>query len=273
MTGTALRPDGLPTRTQGLWRGLEVMLICARIQMAEVRSAWIIIAVTVFQPIVFLLVTLLPAADRSAAAGTRVAVGVALSVSWSATAWGAASVLRRERAMGTLARALAGLVDARLIALGKGLGSALLSNVWALATLAVTLIALRQPVSFAHPGALVLGYVVLIASGSAIGLLIGSVFVVTRYGAQVSAFLTFPIILLGGMLIPPELFPPPLNWVSAVISLRWLQEFLVTSALGAPNYTALAMAALLTVGYALGGIWLFGRIAHKARRDGSLDLY
>jgi hypothetical protein len=87
--------------------------------------------------------------DRSAAAGTCVAAGVALSVSWSATAWGAASVLRRERAMGTLTRALAGLVDARLIALGKGLGSALLSNVWALATLAVTLIALRQPVSFA----------------------------------------------------------------------------------------------------------------------------
>lgn len=58
-------------------------------------------------------------------------------------------MLRRERAMGTLTRVLAGLVDARLIALGKGLGSALLSNVWALATLAVTLIALRQPVSFA----------------------------------------------------------------------------------------------------------------------------
>jgi len=174
--------------------------------------------------------------------------------------------------MGTLTRALAGLVDARLGARqGAGLG------------VAVERLGTCHPGGDAdraapagllrHPGALVLGYVVLIASGSAIGLLIGSVFVVTRYGAQVSAFLTFPIVLLGGMLIPPELFPPPLNWVSAVISLRWLQEFLVTSALGAPNYTALAMAALLTVGYALGGIWLFGRIAHKARRDGSLDLY
>lgn len=111
-------------------RGTEVMLYCARLQMAEVRQAWIIIGVTIFQPVVFLLVALLPASDRSAEVGTRVAVGVALSVSWSATAWGAASVLRRERAMGTLARALAGLVDARLIVLGKGLGAALLSNIW-----------------------------------------------------------------------------------------------------------------------------------------------
>lgn len=258
---------------QRVWRGAEVMLVCARLQMAEVRAAWIIIAVTVFQPIVFLLVVLLPSADRSGAAGTRAAVGVALSVSWTATAWGAASVLRRERAMGTLARALAGLVDARLIALGKGLGSALLSNAWALGTLMLTLLALRQPVMLANPEALLLGYGVLIASGSAIGLLIGSVFVVTRYGAQISAFLTFPVILFGGMLIPPDLFPPPLNLVSSVISLRWLQEFLVTAALGSPHYAALGYAVLLTVGYALGGIWLFGRIAQKARRDGTLDLY
>lgn len=270
---SAIRPGVLPPLRHRFWRGVEVLLACARFQMAETLSAWIIIAVTVFQPVVFLLITLLPSADRTAANGTRVAVGVALSVSWAATAWGAASVLRRERAMGTLARALAGLVDARLIALGKGLGVALLSNLWALVTLAVTLIALRQPVSFANPGALLLGYVVLIASGSAIGLLIGSVFVVTRYGPQVSSFLTYPIILLGGMLIPAELFPPPLSWVSTVISLRWLQEFLVTSAVGTPNYVALGVAVGLTVGYAAGGIWLFGRIAQKARRDGSLDLY
>lgn len=252
--------------------GAEVMLVCARLQMAEIRTAWIIIGVTVFQPVVFLLVALLPSTDRSVQTGTRVAIGVALSVSWSATAWGAASVLRRERAMGTLARALAGLVDARLIVLGKGLGASLLSTVWALMTLAVTLVALRQPVSLSNPGWLLLGFVVLLASGSAVGLLIGSVFVVTRYGPQVTAFLTFPVILLGGMLIPPEILPTPLTWVSALISLRWLQEYLVTSAAGAPNLAALAYAVLLTVGYAAAGIGLFGGIVDRARREGTLDL-
>lgn len=252
--------------------GAEVVLVCARLQMAEIRTAWIIIAVTIFQPIVFLLVALLPSADRSAEAGTRVAVGVALSVSWSATAWGSASVLRRERAMGTLARALAGLVDARLIVLGKGLGASLLSTVWALTTLAVTLVALRQPVSLSNPGSLLLGFLVLLASGSAIGLLIGSVFVVTRYGPQVTAFLTFPVILLGGMLIPPEILPTPLTWVSALISLRWLQEYLVTSAAGSPNLAALGYAVVLTVGYAAAGIALFGGIVDRARREGTLDL-
>lgn len=131
---------------------------------------------------------------------------------------------------------------------------------------------MRQPVSFAHPGWLVVGFVVLLASGSAIGLLIGSVFVLTRYGAQVSAFLTFPVILLGGMLIPPEVLPTPLGWVSGLISLRWLQEFLVTSSTGTPNFTALGYAVLLTVGYALAGILLFGRIVDRGRREGSLDL-
>lgn len=254
-------------------RGGEVIFVCARLQMAEIRSAWVIIAVTVFQPIVFLLVALLPSADRSAEAGTRVAIGVALSVSWAATAWGAASVLRRERAMGTLGRALSGLVDTRLITLGKGLGAALLSTAWALVTLVVTLVALRQPVSFMNPGWLLLGFGVLLASGSSIGLLIGSIFVVTRYGQQISSFLTYPIILLGGMLIPPGILPTPLSWVSSLVSLRWLQEFLVTSASGSPNLTALIYAVLLTILYAVSGLHVFNRIVRRARQEGTLDLY
>ena len=97
-------------------------------------------------------------------------------------------------------------------------------------------------------------------------------FVLTRYGPQVTAFLTFPVILLGGMLIPPEILPTPLTWVSALISLRWLQEYLVTSAAGSPNLAALGYAVVLTVGYAAAGIGLFGGIVDRSRREGTLDL-
>lgn len=250
-----------------------VMYAAARMQMIEIRSNMIAVSIVVFNPVLFVSVPLLLSPDRSAEMGTRVAVGVALMISWSATAWGAAAVLRRERTMGTLARALCGVIDARLITLGKGFAASVFTSLASLVTIGLTLLALRQPITFPHPRALGLGYLLLIASGSAMGLLIGSVFVVTRYGAQVSAILVTPILLLGGILVPSDYFIPPLSWVGAAFSLRWLREFMVSSALASPNYVALGWSAGLTISYTLGGMWLFARVIGKARRDGNLDLY
>jgi ABC-2 type transport system permease protein len=252
---------------------VRVLATCARLAALELRSTWIVIAVVVLQPVAFLTVALLPSADRSPSHVTRVVIGVALSVSWSATAWGAASILRRERAMGTLARALAGLVDARLIVLGKGLGSAAASTAGGLAMVVAVTAVTRWPVSLSRPDALILGLLVLFVSGSAVGLLVGSVFVLTRYGAQISGLLTYPVLVLAGLLIPLSAIPEPIRSVSAVISLRWLQEFLTSSAAGDPHWTALGWACLLTMTYGVGGWLLFGRVARKARRDGTISLY
>lgn len=261
-------------RASTRWRNsIAVLLICARMQIIELKSTWVVIAIAVIQPVAFLLIALVPSADRSASAATPIVLGVALSVSWSATAWGAASVLRRERAMGTLARALAGLVDARLIVLGKGLGASVASTVAGLLVVAVAVLALRQPIRLDNPGCLLLGLLVLFASGSAVGLLIGSVFVLSRYGGQISAILVYPVLLLGGMLVPLSYLPAPVRALSWVFSLRWLQQFLASSAHGSPDWPALVVAVLLTAGYALAGAALFSVVARKARRDGTISLY
>lgn len=252
---------------------LEVLAFSARMSINETRASPMLLAVVVFQPVTFLLIALLPMADPTPEQGTRVAMGVLLSAFWSSTVWGSASVLRRERFGGTLARALAGLMDARLIVLGKGLGSSMLTIAVTIVSVVVTLLLLRQSVLLDHAGLIVLGLLVVVASGAAVGLLVGSIFVVTRYGPAVSSALMYPVILLGGMLIPLEVLPGSVRWLSSMISLRWLQEWLTSSAYGKPNLTALLIGVALTIGYAVGGAWLFGRVALKARRDGTLDLY
>lgn len=244
-----------------------------RMQMIETRANVMVLTTATLFPVMLLLVTLLPAADRSATAGTRAAVASGLSAAWSATAWGAASVLRRDRANGTLVRALMGIPDPRVIVLGKGLGASALATAVILASVAATLAVLRQPVQVAHPAAMLLGLAVLLASGAAVGLLIGTVFVVTRYGPQVSAAITMPVLVLGGMLVLPSQLAPAFRWAPPLVSLRWLNEFLVSSATATPNMVALAMALLLSAVYGVVGGRLFARVARRARRDGTIDLY
>lgn len=268
VAATATAGPGSSTGT-----ALAAFAASARMQFIETRTSVIVLTTATLFPVMLLLVTLLPAADRSAAAGTRAAFATGLSAAWSATAWGAASVLRRERATGTLARALMGIPDPRVVALGKGLGASTLSAGLIVVTVAATLAVLRQPVEPADPAAVVVGLAVLVASGAAVGLLVGTVFVVTRYGAQVSAALTTPVLVFGGMLVPPSQLAPALRWIPSLVSLRWLNEFLISSATGAPNLVALAMATALTVAYGAAGAWLFARVADRARTDGSIDLY
>lgn len=66
-------------RASTRWRNsIAVLLICARMQIIELKSTWVVIAIAVIQPVAFLLIALVPSADRSASAATPIVLGVAL---------------------------------------------------------------------------------------------------------------------------------------------------------------------------------------------------
>lgn len=251
----------------------EVVGLSMRTQWADMRTSPLAYLLGVVQPMVFLLLTLAPQTDPPAAEGTRVAFGVLLTAFWGSTVWSGAGILRRERFQGTLARTLTGVRDPRLVVLGKSLGSSLVSVTLVTTTVAVVLAVLRQPVQLAGAGWLLLGLLFVLLSGTSVGVLIGSLFILSRHGPQLSSALMYPVYLLGGMLIPPELVPVWLRWLSWGISLRWLQDFLVSAASGRVDLAALLAAVALTVGYGVGAALLFRRVTDIARRQGTLDLY
>lgn len=255
-----------------LGAALELLAVVARAEWALMRASSVTILFTVVQPAALLVVTVLPHPEPTPAVVTRTAVAVMLTSVWTATVWSAAGVLRRERAWGTLARSLTGRHDARLVVLGRGAASSAATVLLVGVTVAVVLLLMRQPLTVLRPGWFAVGLVVLFGSGSAAGLLVGTIMVVTRYGHQVSAALMYPVFLLGGMLIPTSVLPAPLRLLSAGISLRWLQEFLTAAATGRPAWAALGYAGALTAGYALLGGWIFERMVTRARREASLDL-
>ncbi|MCB5166985.1 ABC transporter permease [Streptomyces bambusae] len=251
---------------------LDVLAVSARMRVSELLATPATLVLTVIQPTALLLILLLSLPDQSPQRTAHAVSGVLLTAFWGATVRGTGAVLARDRAQGVLARAVTGTKDARLVVLGKGLGAGLLSiGQISLALLAVLLL-LRRPVSAHHPGWLAAGLLTALLSGAAVGMLIACLFVLTRHAMQISTMLIYGVYVLGGILIPPELLPAALRWLSYGISLHWLQEFLGAAAAGRVQPWPLAAAAGLTAIYALCGALLFQRVVTRARKEATLDV-
>jgi ABC-2 type transport system permease protein len=253
-------------------RNLRISAESARMQVLLVRSHPMVPLSTIVQPAVFLVIFL----DRPGGTqpGQRAAtvIAVLLTSMWGATLWAAGGTLRREVADGTLARNLTGVSDPRLVIGGKCLGSTLLVLGLLSCTTAVTaaLTGIRL-----QPGSALLlfgGFVLVAASGTALGYMLCSIFVLTRHAVHVTAALMYPVFILGGLLIPVNLVPWPLAWLSHLISLYWINQFLDNAAAGIFRPRAVVFSVILTIGYFWAGSLLFTQVIDRARRKGTIDL-
>lgn len=255
----------------GLNRTGYVLYESARMQSQVIRHHPILPIATVVQPAVFLLILIARGVgDRSHVGGTLTAV--LLTSLWGCTLWTSGGILRREIAEGTFARSVTSVTDARLVILGKCLGSTMLAVAILTFTCGVFAAVLRVPI---HPGevpALLLGLSVAAVSGMALGYLLSNVFVWTQHATHVTAALSYPVYVLAGLIIPTSMLPAFLRPASAAISLHWAQRFLAGVLAGRFSPLDLGLTAALTVGYLAAGSYLFRRVMDRARRIGTLDL-
>lgn len=257
----------------GFVGALNVVTSSARHQILVFLSEWRVpVILGVVQPAVFLLITLRAPAHMTTSYASHVSIGVLLIAFWSFTVWTGAGILERERAEGTLAACMIGVRDMRLVLVGKSLGVNLVSALMIVVTVCAELMALGQPVRFDHPGWLIVGLMALLLSGLALGVGLSSLFVLTRFGPQISSALMYPIFLLGGLLTPLSALPVGVRWVSWGISLRWAMTFLTSTTDGAPDFFALTMVMVLTMVYAVAGAFAFNRISTFVREKGTIDL-
>lgn len=256
-----------------------VVWASARMQARDLRGNKMVWIPTIVQPAVLFIITFgaLGAGARQIA-GSRLTdtsslmVGVLLMALWGATIWTAGGIMRRELLQGTLAANFTGVRSPQLVLVGKCLGAASGSSAVIVATVIVAAIIERAPLRPAHPIWLAVGLLVAVGSATALGMLMSTLFVLTRHGHHLSSLMMYPVYLLGGLLIPPEILPAALQWPAALVSLRWAGEFLTDASRGTVNFTALLAAVGLTAGYVAAASYAFHRVAIGARRRGTLDL-
>jgi len=230
------------------------------------------IVLGVLQPAVFLAITLRTADRADAATVDRIVVAVVLTVLWNTTVWVAGGILRGEVRAGTLAANVTGAHHGYLILFGKCLGALAHASVVILASTAATLLATRTPVRIERPGWALTGAAVALLSGTVLGTLIACLFIRTQYGTQLSGVLMYPVYLAGGMLIPPDVLPAPVERLSALVSLRWASAFVTHAVGGSVRPGELIVLCGLTIAYAALAVWLFDRVVHNARGGGRLVL-
>ncbi len=156
--------------------------------------------------------------------------------------------------------------------LGKVAGAGSLNLAVVLTSLSLGALLLGLHPAVEHPFALALGLVATVVSGTAAAQLVGSLMVVTRHGVALSSAISAPVTLLGGTILPLAFLPVPVRWVSRLISLSWLQDFLRSTASGPLDWWALVGAGVVTAGYAVAGWWLFTTMVDRARREATLGL-
>jgi ABC-2 type transport system permease protein len=267
---TPSRREGAPV-TARVVAVTDVLVAAARQQVAIVRSHPLFLIGGIVQPLVFLLVVFFARGRPTGPQVTGFATAVLLMAYWGSTVWQGAGILRRERSTGTLPALMRGVHAPMLVLAGKSLGAslapALLTGVTVIATLAM----LRAPLVVPAPGWFAVGLLAALLSGTALGTVLCSLFLLTRYGPQLSSALMYPVFLLAGLLIPTDLFPPWIAWLGSLVSLKWAQQFLVSLAGPTSDLGALAMVGVLTVAYALGGLAAFRRIDTLVRARGTLE--
>lgn len=249
-----------------------VLWTCARMQIREMSGNHLGLVIGVVQPVVLILVTVGSRDDQPPETVTRWTIGVLLTSLWASTVWVAGGILRLELHYGTLAASVTSVRPGFLVLLGKCLGATLRGVAVIAASVTVTVLLTGVRITLAHPGWLLLGSAVTVVSGAALGMLLACVLLLTQYGFQVSAALMYPVFLLGGLLVPSDLLPASVSWISTMISLRWAQDFLAGAAAGHVDLGALGMLTALTAGYFALAIASFVRVVDRARKEGTLEL-
>ncbi|MEV0391390.1 ABC transporter permease [Nonomuraea sp. NPDC050643] len=248
----------------------RALLASARVQLkGESRMSGVTAGIV--QPAVFMTVTMLAA--NQAVAGTRIAIGCGLLGLWGAIVWKFGMVLRQERQQGILPGIVSRPTGLVLVLAGKSLGAVLRSSVLTVLTVGAVAAAAGRPVHIAAPVGFAITALATLVSAATLGLLLCSVFLLTRSAVRIAETLTYPVFILGGLLVPTSVLPDWAQWLSTLVSLRWAAELLLDAAAGRgqdPGDWTLLLAT--TACYAVLAAVALRAVMRRIRAEGTLEL-
>lgn len=249
---------------------LRCLVAAARVQLyGESRLSGFMAGV--LQPAVFLSVAMM-AAGRAGITG-RTAIGCAVLGLWGATVWKFGLVLRQERQRGILPGIICRPAGLTVVLAGKSLGAILRSTLLTVLTVGAVAAAAGTPVVIDAPVVFAVTLAATIASAGALGLLLSSVFLLTRSAIRIAETLTYPVFILGGLLVPISVLPEWARPLSYAVSLHWATELLAAAAAGQPQRPVHWILLLVTSAcYAVASGFGLRAVLRKTRAEGTLEL-
>lgn len=184
-------------------------------------------------------------------------------------------VIQTERWSGTVDYLLAAPVSFASVVLGRIFTSMVVAAVSFFEVWAFGKWALRATVTIHHPYIFAASLIVTLVAMTTTSLLLANLFVLSRDAATFSNSASYPIYLLGGILVPVALLPGWLQPVTKIVFLSWSARLLRASLDSAPaDGVLLDFAMIIVLGSAAFAVatYLMNRLLANARRTGELTL-
>jgi ABC-2 type transport system permease protein len=140
-------------------------------------------------------------------------------------------------------------------------------------TFLIGMIAFHLSIGIVNPLAFVIGLILVIVSITCLGLVFGSLFILTRNAGEFDSLANYPVFILSGLSIPLTLLPLWTRLLSQFLTPTWGKIILNEAASGSggnmlPNYLVIIG---LSVVYLIIARFLFQRVEYLAVRAGTLE--
>jgi ABC-type multidrug transport system permease subunit len=197
-------------------------------------------------------------------------------MTWTSSVWDIGHAIQSDRFEGTIGAIFLSPAHRLALLLGHGLAGllVLLPSVMFLGSIGVVL---GARFDIASPVALLLAVLALVISSVGTGIMLASIFVLSRRANLLANAIQHPVHLLGGFMVPRADLPGWLSTVSSALPVAHAVDALRAASLsGASVSTVMPMivpALLLSLGFALLGALGLRRVEHAAKRSGQLELY
>jgi len=227
------------------------------------------------QPVLFTILTVgLYLYGQKPDLGLFAIIGTGLIAVWNNNLWSSGEILTHERQSGTLPLVLASPTALPIILLGKSFANAVTSILAMGVTFATGALVFQIPVGIERPLEFILGLTLTVAALTSMGLVLGTIFVLTRHRLIMNVA-NYPIYLLSGLTVPLTLLPFWIRPLSSMLAPTW-GNIILNQAAGVltgsrlPTYIWLIG---LTVFYLLVANFLYKRVEYLALRAGTLEMW
>ncbi len=254
---------------------LRVLIGSFQLQAKDRVTSNFFIGTLLIQPVIFTVLSVgTYLYGGKADFATYAVIGAGMIGIWNSNLWTSGRIVEDERRAGTLALLVASPTPISVVLLGKSLSNAVASLVAMGMTFATGIIAFRLPITLRDPLAFFVSLVLTLIAMTCMGLVLGSIFVITRNAGEFLTVTNYPIFVLSGLTFPITVLPLWTRPLSASLAPTWGNLALnqaagkVVVAAMWPNYLWLIG---LSVAYLVVARVLFRRVEYLVRQAGSVE--
>lgn len=197
----------------------------------------------------------------------------ALIALWGTSLMVAGEIIDNERWAGTLEGVIATPTPLGVVVLGRVLAVMVVGCLGFVESWLVAALLFDVVVPIPHPGWFVATLAVTVFAMAGTATIMAAVFVLARTARTFQNTLSYPVYVLGGVLVPVDMLPAWVQPLARVVFLSWASDLFRDSLTAVPVDRPLARLAVVAVLGALGfaaGRWALRRILEKVRVTGSL---